>query len=313
MQFFALVLDSFRESLDRKIFWILLVISAVITLAMASIGFDGDRLTFLFGAVRTDVQGYNPVSELGRSRIVGAVIYLILTQVLGGVGLILMIIATAGSMPAMLEVGAIDLLLVKPISRVRLFLYKYAASMVFVCAQSAVFVGATFLVMGFRWRVWAPGYLLCVPLIVLLFSYVYCVSALVGVKTRSGVAAALVSLGAWVAFGMVTQAPAVADMLGLDPKSSLSRSLHVASWIPPKTGDIPLIAARWAGAGTSLEALPDAVLEAQTTQERENLERGRSYEEQRMRRNPWVSIGSSLVFEFIVVAWAALVFARKDF
>lgn len=313
MQLLALILDSFRESLDRKIFWILLTISAVVTLAMASIGFDGDRLTFFFGWLRTDVHGYNPLSEIGRAKIVGAVIYLILTQVLGGVGLILMIVATAGSLPAMFDAGAIDLLLVKPISRARLFLYKYLASMVFVFVQSAAFVFATFLVMGLRWNVWAPGYLLCIPLIVLLFSYIYCVSALVAVKTRSSVAAALVSLGAWVVFGMVTQAPAVAEMLRLDPESSLSRSLYVASWIPPKTGDIPLIAARWSGAGTSLDALPDAVIDAQSAQDRAELDRGRSYEEQQMRKSPWLSIGSSLLFEAVVVAWAMFVFCRKDF
>jgi hypothetical protein len=177
MQFWALLKDSIRESLDRKIFWVVLAATLLVVLGMASIGFDEDRVSLCFGLWETTTQRFDPGTSVGRSALIGAVIFLPMQLLLGWVGLILILIATAGFFPTMMEPGAADVLLTKPISRPRLFLYKYACSLVFVLLQASAFVVMTFAVMGLRWGVWAPGYLLSVPLLVLLFSYVYCVGA----------------------------------------------------------------------------------------------------------------------------------------
>lgn len=314
MQLWAIIVDSFREALDRKIFWVLVGLTLLITTAMLSVGIESDRVTFMFGLWGVETPHFDPRTVAGRVHVVGSVVYLLLFALLGWVGVILMIIATSGAFPQMMERGAVDVLLSKPIGRPKLFLYKYLAGMVFVAIQAALFVGLTFLVMGFRWGVWVPRYFLCAPLLVLLFSYLYCVSVLVAVKTRSTVAAILLSLGAWIAFATPQTALQTFDQFPkLKKQDRVYAMIRLAAWIPPKTTDIPYIAARWARAGASVDIFPDTAMSSASTDDREQIDRARRMEEEALRKNPWVSIGSSLVFEAVVVLWAMASFTRKDY
>lgn len=314
MQFWALIVDSFRESRDRKIFWVLVGITLLITLAMLSTGFSENSVSLLFGLFETETSEYSPLSVMGRSRIASLVVYFIMDMFLGFVGMCLMVVATAGVFPAIMQRGTIDILLAKPLGRPRLFLYKYLASMMFVLVQAALFVGLTFLVMGLRWRVWVPGYLLSIPLLLLLFSYVYCISVLVGVTTRSTVAAILVSLGAWVLFALIPAVPALFEMFPTMQKyERVHRAAKVVAWLPPKTADVPYLAARWADAGTSLDMFPTAVMEGGTEQDRAAMQQARELEEEQLEVSPLKSIGSSLIFEACIVALAMWRFSRRDF
>lgn len=314
MQFWAIIVDSFRESRDRKIFWVMLLMTAIIVLAMASVGFQGDRVTFFFGSLSTETDQFNPLVEMGRTRIVGLVVYLIVTLLFGWAGIILMLVATASFFPHFLERGVIDTVLAKPISRPRLFLYKYFAGMVFVLEQAVFFVGATFLVMGLRWGIWSPGYLLTAPLLVVLFSYIYCVSVWVALKTRSSVAAILIGLAAWAVFAMVHQAPGIFEAFPkLKERRVLYTTVRAVSWIPPKTGDFPYLLSRWTKAGTSVDIFPSEVLDAGSEMDRASLEAARQMEEKEIKKCPMKSIGSSLLFEAVVVAMAMWSFSRRDY
>jgi ABC-type transport system involved in multi-copper enzyme maturation permease subunit len=314
MQLLALVQDSLRHAFDRKIFWVLVAITLAVAAVMTCVGFDGDRISVLFGLWKPKMDHYSPLSDLGRTRLAGLVVHGLMDVFLGWIGITLMVIATAGVFPAMMERGAIDVVLGKPIGRPKLFLYKYIAGMVFVLLQAVLFVGLTFLIMGLRWNVWRPGYLLSIPLIVLLFSYVHCVSVLVVVYTRSTVAAILLSLAAWVCFALVSQAPALFQTFPeLKKHPRFHRVVRAVSWIPPKTGDIPFLAAKWAEAGTSVDAFPEDLLGPGTATQREFTERSRKWEEKLLKSNPWVSIGSSLAFETVVLFLALWKFTRQDF
>jgi ABC-type transport system involved in multi-copper enzyme maturation permease subunit len=311
MQFWALIVDSFRESLDRKIFWVLIALTLVIALMMLSIGFDGERVSFMFGLWSAKTERFNPLADIGRSNLIGFAVYFLASTIMGWIGVMLMIVATAGAFPSFMERGAVDVVLAKPISRPRLFLYKYLAGMVFVVLQGGLFFGLTFLVMGLRWGVWAPGYLLSIVFLVLLFSYVYCISALVAIKTRSAVAAILLSLFSWVLFAVVHQAPGVFEAFpDLKQRRALYNAVRVVSWIPPKTGDFPYLAARWAQAGTSIDAMPFFATAAISDAE---WDRARELEEKELMKNPIYSIGSSLLFEAVIVLWAMWVFVHKDY
>jgi ABC-type transport system involved in multi-copper enzyme maturation permease subunit len=314
MQLWALIVDSFRESVDRKIFWVLIGVTLLVVLAMLSVGFDGEDVSLFFGMWSTKTEQFNPLKDVGRENLVGFVVYFLASTVMGWIGITLMIIATAGAFPAFMERGALDVILAKPISRLRLFLYKYLSTMVFVVLQGVIFFGLTFLVMGLRWGVWVPGYLFCIVLLVLLFSYLYCVSVLVAVKTRSTVAAILLTLMAWAVFAMVHQAPLIFDEFPeLKERRTLYTAVRVASWIPPKTGDFPYLAARWSQAGASIDAVPLIDTAAVSDLDRDELDRARQVELQEMDKSQVRSIGSSLLFEAVVVLWAMWVFARKDY
>ena len=107
MQFRALVVDSLRESLDSKIFWVLVAITLAIVAALICVGFESDGISMFFGLWVFETDQFDPLSLLGRSKIIGAVVYLLLDLFLGWIGVILMLIATAGVFPRLMERGAI--------------------------------------------------------------------------------------------------------------------------------------------------------------------------------------------------------------
>lgn len=329
MAFWSILVDSFRESRDRKIFWVMIAMSCLIAAAMACIGFDGENVSLLFGVWSTETEEFNPATAIGAQRLRGIANYFIVTLFLGWMGMILMIIATASFFPNLMEPGTIDVLVSKPIGRTRLFFYKYVSSMVFVLVQSTVFILLTFLVMGLRWQVWTPGYLVCIPLMVLLFSYVYCVTVWVAVKTRSVIASILLTLVAWVAFACPQIALDVFDTFpGLEKYARVRSAVQVVAWIPPKTGDIPYLAGRSANAGLSVDLVPAEATSSGaprrtsggprgpvtvSTSNDEDLERARKIESEDYNVSAVSSIGSSLLFEFAVLLLACRAFVKKDF
>lgn len=314
MQFWAVLQDTFRESLDRKIFWVIVGLSVLVALSMFCVEFQPTQVSVLFGKWTFETVDYAPQTVIGRAMIAEIVVG-IMSACLGWIGVLLMIVATASFFPTMLERGAIDVVLAKPISRARLFLYKYAASMVFVLLQATVFVGLTFTVVGLRWQVWLPGYLLAIPLLVLLFSYLYCVSVLVGVVTRSVIAAILLTVGAWVAFIVPPKTLDTLEVFNLAGTRGYQVA-RVLAWIPPKTGDIEYLASRCARGGETLSPqLADMTFGAAsaTPEERELIAQAQRVDERKRGINPWTSIGSSLLFEAAVVAVALRRFVRRDF
>ena len=57
MQFLALMIDGFRESRDRKLFWVMLLMSLSVASAMFCVAFKPNGVDILFGTwqIETDV------------------------------------------------------------------------------------------------------------------------------------------------------------------------------------------------------------------------------------------------------------------
>ncbi|UCE59298.1 MAG: ABC transporter permease [Phycisphaerales bacterium] len=310
MQYWALLVDSFRESRDRKIFWLMLVISIMVAGAMLCVGFEPGKVTFLFGMWEHETSYFTDVTGLKTDLIAGIVVDGIMDTVLGWIGVTLAIIATAGLFPSWMERGAIDVVVSKPIARWELFLGRYLGGLAFVLFQATVFVLLTFLVAGVRWGTWLPGYLLAIPLVVLLFSYLYCVSVSVAVVFRSTVAAILLTLVVWISF---TGVQTLDDLVTFkytewQEQRSVYRSVHLARWIVPKTQDMTHIAKKWSGAAPVDEFLPEPAEE-----DRANYELAARIEAARMALNPVYTIGSSLLFEVVLLILAMWRFSRMDF
>ena len=101
------------------------------------------------------------------------------------------------------DVMTSDMVLSRPIGRWRLFLTQYAGGLVFVALQALVFSVACFAVLAWRADVLAPGIFLAVPTVVLVFSYLFSFSVLIGVLTRSTVSALLLTGLFWLlVFGL---------------------------------------------------------------------------------------------------------------
>ncbi|MFQ5411786.1 MAG: ABC transporter permease [Phycisphaerae bacterium] len=344
MQFWALIVDCFREALDRKLFWVMVGISALIAATMACISFDETGVSVLFGK-------WHMTSDLLNTRNPKAPAYVgsILTRYIGDlyigwIGIIFALIATAGIFPALMERGAVDVVLSKPMSRTLIFLGKYLGGMVFVALQAAIFVGLTFLVVGSRWGLWIWPYLWCIPLVVILFSYIYAFCALFGVITRNAMAALLLSILAWVGiyipqvtYETLLTLPAMGVEIG-DNWINLSKA---AKLIVPKTRDITHIAGRLIGASTATEVFTGDIDDTPPPSPRRSLEKPigggaetpqhrhassdqpvmiqqdirKSIEAERKIAdvNLLESIGSSLLFEAVILLIAIRKFNQRDF
>jgi ABC-type transport system involved in multi-copper enzyme maturation permease subunit len=136
----------------------------------------------------------------------GFLLYFVASLVLSigsWVTIIVSIIITAFFIPNMLRKGTVDLLLVKPIHRWTLLVYKFIGGLTFIFLNTAVAVTGIWLVLGLRSGVWANSFLLTILIITFFFAILYAVSTLFGVLTRSAIVAILVTCGVWFLFYVV--------------------------------------------------------------------------------------------------------------
>jgi ABC-type transport system involved in multi-copper enzyme maturation permease subunit len=191
----AIVHDAMRRLKAGKIFWIVLVLTAVVAGCQALVGINERGLTLLGMQLDTPMFSTEQIPQ-------EAFYKLLFTNIglrvwLSWIATILALISTAGIFPNLMAGGTIDLVLAKPIGRLRLFFTEYAGGLLFVTLQVTVFTVISILVLGLRGGVWEPGLLLAIPIVVAFFSFLYCVCVLLGVLTRSTVAALLLTLGFW--------------------------------------------------------------------------------------------------------------------
>lgn len=217
-QTWAIFVDAYRELNSKRLFWIVLALSGLVVGAFAMMGNNEEGITFLHWTIPFDIAStrFIPTDQFYKIVFVNMGLSIWLTWI----ATVLALVSTAGIFPDFLAGGSIELALSKPIGRLRLFLTKYVSGLLFVFLQVLVFSGASFLVIGFRGGSWEPAILLSVPLVVLVFSYLYAVLVLVGVLWRSTIAALLVTLLVWFVIFAINSADGV--MLQIKHQSRLS-------------------------------------------------------------------------------------------
>jgi hypothetical protein len=206
-QTLALLLDAYRELNSKKLFWVTLGLSAVVVAAFAGIGVGDHGMSVFWWEI--------PIPGVNRKVIPPETFYK-LAFVKFGIGVwlawiatVLALVSTAPIFPDFLAGGAIELVLSKPIRRIRLFLTKYLAGLLFVSLQVAVFSVACFLVIGIRGHSWDFRLFLAIPIVVCFFSYLFSVTAFLGMTTRSTIASLLGTLLFWFFLFMLNSADAI--------------------------------------------------------------------------------------------------------
>lgn len=196
-QSLALLVDAYRELNSKKLFWITLVISMLVVAVYAMFGLNERGLTFLWWTfdlpVNTKVIAEEKFYKFMFASI-GIPIWLTWAAT------ILALISTASIIPDFIAGGAVELTLSKPIGRARLYLTKFATGLLFVGLQVLAFTTACFLVIGIRGGSWEPQLFLAVPIVLVFFSYLYSVCALLGLLTRSTIASLLLTILVWLVF-----------------------------------------------------------------------------------------------------------------
>jgi ABC-type transport system involved in multi-copper enzyme maturation permease subunit len=152
--------------------------------------------SFLFGMFPLDLM---PVP-------VGYQLYVLSSIVLGfgsWAAVLLGVIITSLFIPNMLHKGTIDMLLVKPIHRWTLLLYKYVGGLTFIFLSTAYAMIGMWFVIGIRTSIWAHSALLMIFTLTFFFAILYAISTFVAVMTRSTITAILTTIGAWFLFFVI--------------------------------------------------------------------------------------------------------------
>ncbi len=197
----AIFLDAYRELNAKKLFWLTLGLNVLVVALFAALGINEKGVTLLHWSFDTAFFNSDAISKELFYKLQftswGVPIWL------SWVTIILALISTAGIIPDLVSGGAIEPVLSKPIGRARLFLTKYLTGLLFVALQVFVFSAGCILVMGIRSGAWTPSLLLAVPIVLAMFSYLYAFCALIGLITRSTIAALLLTIIFWVAIWVV--------------------------------------------------------------------------------------------------------------
>lgn len=365
-QIAAIFLDAYRELNSRRLFWIVLALSAVFVVAYASIGFDKNGMFILFGLKHFESDLLTEGSLMARLLYRGIFATFVVPIWLAWIATILALISTASIFPEFLASGSIDLMLSKPISRLKLFVSKYAASLLFVVLQVSVFCTGIFLAVGWRLGDWEPKIFLAIPLVTLLFSYLYSFCVLVGIWTRSTLAALLLTMLIWCGIyslsatnalllffhaqlsvqleRMQESLPSTQNVHGADERPSTSQveaseelarqresiasldkwlsRVNVIRWPLPKTSEtVDLLSRELSREGDVdlMDLMKGRVMigfdgkPIKQTRMRDEEIAEEKVMQQVSSKSPTFIIGTSLLFEGVMLALAAWIFCRRDF
>ncbi|MCH7687538.1 MAG: ABC transporter permease subunit [Planctomycetes bacterium] len=346
MQIWAVLLDSYRLLMDRKLFLITLGISILVVLIYASIGFDDNGIFVLFGAYYLECEQLQAGSPWAEGLYLWIFSFVIVGLWLTWAATILALISTTPIFIDFMSDGAIDLVLSKPINRIRLFFFKYLGGLLFVLLQVGLFAVGVFLCIGWRLGQWNWSIFSAIPLVVVFFSYLYSVNVLLSILTRSALASLLLTLLFWLvlfcvqfAEGQLTKAKVEEEMAaGLPSRSADAENHSVRSsrnplsqkaeeftvWrdrvrmvlIPfPKTQETLGLLDRWITIDSS-HSMDQLLIQGMVNSMDNNSylsEMAKRMEAEYGNRSPLYIIGSSLGFEFVVLSFACFLFVRKDF
>jgi ABC-type transport system involved in multi-copper enzyme maturation permease subunit len=248
--FLAMLLDTYRELNSKKLFWITLALSSLVVAVFAFVGISETGIKVLLWEL--------PI-EITSSIISPATFYKLIFVNLGvkiwltWIASILALVSTAAMIPDFVAGGAIELTLSKPISRARLFLTKYICCLLFTALQVTMFSTAAFFLIGIKGNEWMPLIFLSIPIVVLVYSFLYCVCALAGLLTRSTIASILITMVFWFALFAINTTDSI--MVGVCSDAEARVEALEKSISRMETA-----------ARTSLAAAPGATPDAQYTQ-----------------------------------------------
>lgn len=227
----ALIIDTFREALARKIFWGLFALSTLM------IGF------FLFLLKIDLVEGAMATITLfgagsGRKVDVNQVV----RQVQAGIatflytwGMFLSIFASAGLTPSVLEPGRIELLLSKPVSRAHILLGRYLGNLIVVSLNTAYLVFGIWAILGYKTQIWSPDFLIAILTTTFLFAVLLTVVVLIGVLFDSTALAVMVTVALMIMSPILAQEQLAVRLLSSEWSRNIWRTLYQ---VFPKVYDI---------------------------------------------------------------------------
>ncbi|MEM9080882.1 MAG: ABC transporter permease subunit [Verrucomicrobiota bacterium] len=189
--------DTIQLLRARMLFWVVMWVTVAIAVVYASLSIDEEGLSLFFGLWKPEF------GSLSLGEPLGAVFYLLIfsdviaLHWLGFAVVALALIASCSVFPEMMREGAIETLLSKPVTRVKLFLVKFLGLLAFTAIPLTVFCLIVFFALGVRVGVWKAEIFFAVPILTLVFGILYSFAVMVGVISRSTLFALFATFLLW--------------------------------------------------------------------------------------------------------------------
>ena len=175
------------------------------------------------------------VAESLLQDVVSAVLSLVVGWLVGNFGVFVALMVTASIVPRMLDTGACDLLLSKPVSRPMLFLSKFFGGCAFILLCSTFLNTGLWLIIGVRFGIWNSGLLWAILVFVFVFAIYYSVSTAAAMIWRSAIISIVFAILFWAACFTVGVTKGTLDAVFLDSRRTAmimpaGDSLLVTNW-----------------------------------------------------------------------------------
>lgn len=227
----ALIRDTMREALARKVFWGFYGLSTALILFFLFLlkidVVEGARATVsLFGQTSPRSQD---VLKLVRGFHGG------IASFLYSAGMFLAVFASAGLIPTIFEAGRIELLLSKPVSRHHILLGRYVGNLLVVALNVCYLIVGVWLIFGWKTGVWNSTFLCAIATTVFMFAVLLSVVVLVSVLSESAALATMITFALMILSPILAQHKLMAKLLSSEWSRDLWRALYYAF---PKVYDV---------------------------------------------------------------------------
>jgi ABC-type transport system involved in multi-copper enzyme maturation permease subunit len=156
--------------------------------------FDPDNIDVLDEKIRAKAEALEAEHATPLDRRAAEAWVHIFASAIFTVSMWLFIIACSGYFPNMLESGAVDIILAKPLDRLRIYLGKYVGGIALYGLAVTLAYLILFIGVGFRTQVWVGSIFLVLPLQIFVAAVLYAMLSAFGVWTRSSTLCVLVGL-----------------------------------------------------------------------------------------------------------------------
>jgi len=269
----ALIRDTFREAIARKIFWGLFILSTLMIVFFLFVM----KIDIIAGATATIyLFGQRTHGTVDAQRLVRGVFGGVATFLYSW-GNIIAVFASAGLTPSVLEPGRIELLLSKPVARWHILLGRYVGNLLVVLCNTVYLVLGIWLILGWKTGIWSSAFLLAIPTTTFVFAVLLAVVVLVGVLFDSTALSIMVTIGLLIISLILAAKDTMMKLLSSEWSRSLWLTLY---YILPKVYDVGRI---------TLNAIMDHTFSG------------------------WMPIWSSALFAAVMLASALYVFSRRSF
>lgn len=269
----ALLGDTLREALARKVFW-------------GFYGLSTAMILFFLFLLRIDiVEGARAtVTLLGETSPRAIPITRLVRTFQGSVasflyiaGMALAVFASAGLMAAALETGRIEWLLSKPVARWRILLARFAGSLLVVALNVCYLVLGVWLILAWKSGVWDKSFLAAALTTIFMFTVLLTVVTLVVVLSDNAALATMVAFALMVISPVLAQHRLMIKLLDSEGWRDVWRGLY---YVLPKVFEVGRM---------NMDLLRDRAIEN------------------------WMPVWSSAIFAGVMLVAAVFAFSRRNF